>query len=95
MFSLRDRRRVKDPHVHQGDDEPVAGVAAEVLLGVLDEVFAAEVAADAGEDGDALPFDRGPFEPVEARDRHVVAFGEVRGEQAGLLTVAGGCPRAV
>jgi hypothetical protein len=95
MFSLRDRRRVEDPHVHEGHDEPAARVAAEVLLGVLDEVLAAEVAADRREDGDALPFDRRPFEPVEARDRHVVPLGEIRGEQAGLLTVAGGCPRTV
>jgi hypothetical protein len=85
---LRDRRRVEDPHVHEGHDEPVARVAAEVLLGVLDEVLAAEVPADAGEDGDALPSDRCALEPVEARDRHVVTLGEVRGEQAGLLTVA-------
>jgi hypothetical protein len=89
--------RVEGPHVAQGEHEPRLGVAAEERAGVLNERVVPKFAAEAGEDGDAVPDGGGTLEPVERRDGNVVVLGEERGEQGALLPVAGSSrsPRSV
>jgi hypothetical protein len=80
---------VQDPDVHQRDRQPVTEVAVVVDSGVVEDGLVAVRLPHPGVDRDAVPFDRGCFDPVKRAYAEVVVVLEAGAEQGGLLAVSG------
>lgn len=58
----------EDPNVQQRHHQPVPRIPSEVVLGVLGQVFAAELAAQPRVDRDAVPHQLPALKAVESRN---------------------------